>query len=290
MSLKEDAGKLQQWLQGRGPVVVVTGAGLSTASGIPDYRDAHGVRRGRMPVQGPEFRADASVRKRYWARSMVGWRLLGTAQPNPGHLALAALEASGIVPGVVTQNVDGLHFAAGSRQVVELHGSIRVVRCTTCGGRLERSRMQALLEAVNPFWSAHAAAPAPDGDALLEPADLSTFTVPGCAHCGGVLQPDVVFFGDGVPPECKQRAHALLQQAGAMLVVGSSLMVHSAYRLCMLAAEQGKPLAAVNLGITRADHLFSLTLAARSEEILPALAEQLGLSGARQDNPLAHAG
>jgi NAD-dependent SIR2 family protein deacetylase len=255
--------------------LVLSGAGLSTASGIPAYRDEDGVRRGKAPIQGPEFRAQDAVRRRYWARSMVGWPVLRAAEPNPGHHAIAALAHAGWLGAVVTQNVDGLHRQAGSVDLVELHGNIHAVLCLGCRARFTRAFIQSLLEQGNSGLARACALPAPDGDAHLEPDALERFHVPYCPRCGGVLQPDVVFFGDGVPALRNAQATAALERAGALLVVGSSLTVASGYRLCRMAAEAGWPIAAVNRGKTRADALFSLKIEAAAEAALPALAALL---------------
>ncbi|MES2741176.1 MAG: NAD-dependent protein deacetylase [Pseudomonadota bacterium] len=260
-------------------VLLLTGAGLSTASGIPDYRDRDGVRRGNAPVQGPEFRRQAAVRQRYWARSMAGWPTLASAEPNPGHRAIAALEASGALAAVVTQNVDGLHQRAGSVEVVELHGSIHAVVCLACQARFTRRSIQLRLEAANPALAGVAAAPAPDGDAHLEPDPQRPFQVPDCVRCGGLLKPDVVFFGDGVAPAVAGAAEQALAAADAVLVVGSSVMVYSSFRLCRAAAEAGKPIAAVNLGKTRADPLLALKIEQPAEAILPRLHRLTGVPG-----------
>jgi NAD-dependent SIR2 family protein deacetylase len=256
-------------------VLVLTGAGMSTASGIPDYRDRDGVRRGRPPVQGPEFRKHEAVRRRYWARSMAGYPTLSKAQPNAGHRALAELGAAGLLGGLMTQNVDGLHQRAGSAGVLELHGNIHQVACLDCHAHYSRAYVQGLLEQANPDFAGAAAAPAPDGDAHVEPEGLERFNLPACEHCGGMLQPAVVFFGDGVPAARTERALGEMAAADALLVVGSSLMVYSGYRFCRMAAESGKPIAAVNLGTTRADPLLSLKLDASAEQALPALAALL---------------
>jgi NAD-dependent SIR2 family protein deacetylase len=256
-------------------VLVLSGAGISTASGIPDYRDKQGVRRGKMPVQGPEFRKSDAVRRRYWARSMVGWPTLANAAPNAGHRALAELEAAGRLDAVLTQNVDGLHQRAGSAHVLELHGSIHAVVCLDCHAKFSRAFVQALLEEANPALANASAAALPDGDAQLEPDALADFRVPSCVHCAGTLKPDVVFFGDGVPRDCTEAALALMARADALLVVGSSLMVYSGFRFCRMAAEGGKPIAAINLGKTRADDLIGLKIEGSAEHILPALLGQL---------------
>jgi NAD-dependent SIR2 family protein deacetylase len=259
-------------------LLVLTGAGMSTASGIPDYRDKDGVRRGKAPVQGPEFRKLDAVRRRYWARSMAGYPTLARAEPNAGHRALAALGADGRLSGLLTQNVDGLHQQAGSTGVLELHGNIHKVVCLDCHASFARAFVQGQLIDANPQLAGVAAPAAPDGDAHLEPAALESFTIPWCVHCGGMLKPDVVFFGDGVPAERSARALALMQGADALLVVGSSLIVFSGYRFCRLAAQAGKPIAAVNLGITRADDLLALKVEDSAERVLPAVLAHLQLN------------
>jgi len=256
-------------------VLLLTGAGMSTASGIPDYRDNDGVRRGKAPIQGPDFRRDEALRQRYWARSMVGYPTLALAEPNAGHRAIAALEAQGRLAGLVTQNVDGLHQRAGSADVTELHGNIHTVACLACDTRFARSAIQTLLAEANPAMLGHTASALPDGDADLEPASLAGFQVPACPRCGGMLQPDVVFFGDGVARHSTEAAEAKLAGADAVLVVGSSLVVFSGYRLCRMAAEAGKPVAALNLGKTRADHLLTIKTQASAEQALPQLARLL---------------
>jgi len=271
---KDELNKLAEFLLRHPDTLLLTGAGISTASGIPDYRDRDGVRRGQEPVQGPEFRRLDAVRRRYWARSMAGWPILHAAEPNPGHRAIAALEACGKLSLVVTQNVDGLHQRAGSARLIELHGNIHAVVCLSCRAHFTRAFIQSLLEQANPSRANPVAdaLPAPDGDAHLEPDVLNEFHVPYCPRCGGMLQPDVVFFGDNVPPERSAQTQQALERADALLVAGSSLMAYSGYRLCKMAFESGKPIAAINLGTTRADHLLSLKIPAPSELVLPALA------------------
>lgn len=256
--------------------LVLTGAGLSTASGIPDYRDRDGVRRGRQPIQGPEFRKLEAVRRRYWARSMVGWPTLAGARPNAGHAALAALEGAGRIGPVLTQNVDGLHQQAGSRAVLELHGNIHTVVCLDCRRLLPRASVQRMLEDANPHMLGAMAVPLPDGDAQIEPESLGDFHLPFCPHCGGTLMPDVVFFGDNVPAARTAQALALMEAADALLVVGSSLMVFSGFRFCRMAAAAGKPIAAVNLGRTRADDLISMKIEDSAEQLLPQVVRLLG--------------
>jgi NAD-dependent SIR2 family protein deacetylase len=257
-------------------VVVLTGAGISTASGIPDYRGRDGVRRGRAPVQGPEFRKSDAVRKRYWARSMIGYPALARATPNAAHRAIAELQGDGMLGALMTQNVDGLHQRAGSAPVLELHGNIHGVVCLDCHASLRRAFVQQILEELNPTVAGAVASAAPDGDAHVEPDALADFHIPYCPHCGGLLKPDVVFFGDGVAPATTRQALALMEGADALLVVGSSLMVFSGYRFCRSAAAAGKPIAAINLGITRADDLLQLKLDASAERLLPALRAFLG--------------
>lgn len=237
---------------------VLTGAGCSTDSGIPDYRDADGSWKHKHPVMFAEFLGDATVRRRYWARSLVGWRRVRAAQANDTHRALARLERQGRIGLLVTQNVDGLHQAAGSRRVLDLHGRLDVVRCIACGRPRSRDAFQDELVERNAGWAAHDAREAPDGDAELDGVDFSAFDVPDCAACRGVLKPDVVFFGESVPRARVDTAMAALEEADAMLVVGSSLMVFSGYRFARACAEAGKPIAAVNLGRTRADDLLAL--------------------------------
>jgi NAD-dependent SIR2 family protein deacetylase len=272
--------QLVEFLRRHQRVLVLTGAGLSTASGIPGYRDKDGIRRGRAPIQGPEFRRAEAVRRRYWARSMVGWSTLSRAHPNEGHRALAELEASGHISAVITQNVDGLHQRAGARNLIELHGNIHHVVCLECGRRIERAALQERLAALNPDFASVLAQPLPDGDAQLEPDSLEDFHVPACEACGGMLQPDVVFFGDNVPRERTAAAFAHMAEADALLVVGSSLMVFSGYRFCRMAAQDGKPIAAVNAGKTRADDLLAFKLEAAAQEALPRVVQLLSSAAA----------
>ena len=266
---------LADFVEAHPDVLILTGAGMSTASGIPDYRDRDGVRRGKAPVQGPEFLRDEAVRRRYWARSMAGYPSLSGAAPNPGHRALAELQSLGRVGQLMTQNVDGLHQRAGSDALLELHGNIHQVICLDCHARFARSFVQEQLERANPSMRGAMAAPAPDGDAHLEPDALTTFHIPHCVYCAGVLKPDVVFFGDGVPKSCTDQAMAMMNRASALLVIGSSLMVYSGFRFCRMAAATAKPIAAINLGRTRADELLSLKIAAPAEHILPDLLDYL---------------
>ena len=257
-TLTAQAASLAEFLDTHRRVFVLTGAGCSTDSGIPDYRDADGSWKRTPPVTYQAFMGEARTRQRYWARSLLGWRHFGQARPNASHHALQRLEARDRLTLLVTQNVDGLHQRAGSRQVVDLHGRLDTVRCMSCEHRLPRADFQQTLDRLNPGWAQRQAGEAPDGDADLDALDFETFVVPPCPVCAGVLKPDVVFFGENVPRARVMDALQALADADAMLVVGSSLMVFSGYRFVHAAARAGKPVAAVNLGRTRADPLLSL--------------------------------
>ncbi|KQT63598.1 MULTISPECIES: NAD-dependent protein deacetylase [unclassified Pseudomonas] len=256
--------------------LILTGAGISTPSGIPDYRDSDGVRRGRQPMMYQEFLAAPESRRRYWARAMLGWPRVRQARPNAAHEALATLQQRGRISDLITQNVDTLHDQAGTQDVIELHGSLHRVLCLDCGQRSERDAIQQQMEAQNPYLSGVDAVQAPDGDTLLDPAFEARFQVPQCPHCAGErMKPDVVFFGENVAPTTAARALAAAENAAGLLVVGSSLMAYSAFRLCRVIAERGKPLMAINLGKTRADDLLDLKIEGSCEELLPWLVEEL---------------
>ena len=266
---------LLHWMNGRA-FTVLTGAGISTSSGIPDYRDSEGVRRGRQPMMFQEFLNAPEARRRYWARAMLGWPRVRAAQPNAAHEALAQLQEYDLIQGVITQNVDTLHDQAGSHDVIELHGSLHWVLCLDCRQRTERDVIQLTLLERNPYLAWVDAVQAPDGDTLLDPAFEERFQVPHCPHCGGErLKPDVVFFGENVAPPTAARAMDRVENSDGLLVVGSSLMAFSAFRLCRRIVEQGKPLIAINLGKTRADDLLDVKIAASCEVLLPALARRL---------------
>lgn len=268
---------LAELLAGRRTVALV-GAGMSTESGIPDYRGPETARRARNPIQGRQFTSSPAIRARYWARSALGWPRVAVARPNAAHLALAALEQRGLVTGVITQNVDGLHQIAGSRAVVELHGALARVRCLGCGEFEARAAMQERLVSHNPGWpgwEAPAISLAPDGDADLEAA-CGAFRVPGCRACDGVLKPDVVFFGENVGPKTVEAAFALFDAAEVLLVLGSSLTVFSGFRFVRRAAEHRMPVAILNIGPTRGDELAAIRIDARLGDALPRLAELLG--------------
>lgn len=320
--------RLVDLLSGRRPVVL-SGAGCSTESGIPDYRGPDGPRRERAPISYQAFVGSAEARRRYWARSAVGWARMSRARPNAGHAALAEMEAGRICRGVITQNVDGLHQAAGSGTVVELHGSLDRVVCLECGATGSRGDVQARLLERNPRWrrwtpasprnpgspdaspGAHVGsaggtgtagdpAPdggarreiaadgdaeveiAPDGDAEIPEAALAEFRVPACRRCGGVLKPDVVFFGENVPAPRVERAWDLFDRADALLVAGSSLAVYSGFRFVLRAAEEDVPVGIVNLGETRGDDRARVRVHGRVGEVLPELADALLRDGSRR--------
>lgn len=266
--------ELAELLKGR-RAAVLSGAGISTESGIPDYRGV--ARRGpvRTPLTYQEFVSSEAVRRRYWARSTFGWPAMRSRQPNEGHLALARLERDGLVEGIITQNVDGLHQAAGSNEVIELHGSLSRVICLRCGRLEARESLQARLEGENPALSAANVEVLPDGDARIPEELIEGFNVPGCLYCGGVLKADVVFFGENVPPERVSVAAALVDAADALLVVGSSLAVRSGYRFVTAAMRAGKPVGIVNRGPTRGDGVADIRVEGRLGEALPALERRL---------------
>ena len=236
-----------------GDVVILSGAGLSTESGIPDYRGPSGRARRAEPMTYQTFVATAAARQRYWARSHLGWRHVARARPNAGHCAVTELERAGLLAGTITQNVDGLHQAAGAQQVIELHGSLSRVLCLGCGERTPRLRLDHRLRAANSGWAARTAEITPDGDALLEDEDLDGFRVVDCESCGGVLKPDVVFFGENVPRARVEESYRLVERAGALVVLGSSLTVMSGYRFVRCASKLAIPVLIVNQGPTRGD-------------------------------------
>ncbi len=254
-------------------IVALTGAGCSTESGIPDYRGPETPPRKRPPIQHREFVDHAERRQRYWARSMLGWPRLAGARPNAAHRALVELEAAGRIAGLITQNVDGLHHAAGSQDVIELHGGIGRVRCLACEVVTPRADLQVRLAEANPRWAerARAVETAPDGDADLPDDLVADFTVLACLACGGVLMPDVVFFGGHVPRPTLDAAWAAFDRAEVLLVIGSSLTVFSGYRFVRRAAERAVPVAILNRGPTRGDEHAVLRLDAAAGQALPAL-------------------
>lgn len=255
-----------------GGLLVLSGAGISTDSGIPDYRGADGVQRHAAPMTFDRFVGSARERQRYWARSHVGWQRVASARPNVSHRAVAALQAACLVTGVVTQNVDGLHRAAGSSDVIDLHGRLAAVICLQCGTRRPRVEIALRLDAVNPGFTAAVGSDAlrPDGDVVIPDSMIAGFRVVDCRRCGGVLKPDVVFFGESVPRERFRRALDLLQRSSALLVLGSSLTVGSGYRFVTAAAQRGLPVAIVNRGATRGDRHATVKIDAPLADVLPA--------------------
>lgn len=276
-----EVGALVRFLR-NGPAVVLAGAGCSTESGIPDYRGPSSRGRDRRPVLYQEFVRDPEARSRYWARSAVGWPRFTLARANDAHRALAALEADGVVAGVISQNVDGLHQVAGSQSVLELHGSLARVRCLGCGATVSRHQVQRRLEDLNPSFEwmdaggGGAGRDAPrslaDGDAALDPSAHRGFRVPECTGCGGILKPDVVFFGENVPRERVERAWELFERGRSLLVVGSSLTVYSGRRFVDRARLDGHPVAIVNVGPTRGDGPDVLKVEDRAGRVLPRVA------------------
>jgi NAD-dependent SIR2 family protein deacetylase len=262
-------------LDGRS-MVVLTGAGVSTDSGIPDYRGPNSP--ARIPMTYSEFVSGPTAQQRYWARSHLGWSRMRRADPNDGHRALAQVEASGRLRLLITQNVDGLHEAAGSQAVCALHGRIADVVCLTCRDRTSRATLHARLAALNPGWrERHGDVEVrPDGDVDLD--DTSGFAVPGCSRCGGVLKPDVVFFGENVPKprveHCYAVVDALRPDREALLVLGSSLTVMSGFRFVRRAIRLGVPVVVVNRGPTRADDLPIVKLDHGTTDFLAELASR----------------
>jgi NAD-dependent SIR2 family protein deacetylase len=258
----------------RGGVCLLSGAGLSTDSGIPDYRGPSGALRARLPMTIAEFRGSPEARRRYWARAHIGWRRLAAARPNAGHRAVAALQQAGVLRGIITQNVDGLHQAAGARDVVELHGTLARVVCLECGARSAREALDQRLRASNPNldWD-EVPASNPDGDTELADEQVAQFRVVGCECCGAdLLKPDVVFFGESVPRPRVQRCFELLDGSACLLVLGSSLTVMSGLRFVHRARQARIPVAIVNRGATRGDPLADIKVDAPLGEVLPSLA------------------
>ena len=263
-------------LVGDGAVVVLSGAGLSTDSGIPDYRGVTGSLRRHTPMTYQTFTRDPRGRHRYWARSYVGWRQIRESRPNPGHRAVGDLQSTGLLHGVITQNVDGLHQAAGARDVVELHGGLDRTVCLGCGDVASRADLDLRLEAANPDFGARTDEINPDGDAELPDEVLDGFVMVECLGCGGgPLKPDVVFFGETVPRDRVDHCFSLVDGAGSLLVLGSSLTVMSGYRFVLHAAKLSIPVAICTVGPTRGDAKADVRVDAPLGEVLPALAARL---------------
>ncbi len=254
-------------------VVALTGAGISTDSGIPDYRGPASPP--RKPMMYADFVSGPGAQRRYWARAQVGWRHLAYAQPNAGHSALVALERAGVVSGLITQNVDGLHTRAGSRTVIDLHGRITDVVCLSCRARTSRSEVHRRLTELNPDQADRDGLTAPDGDALLDTTDVDGFQLAYCSRCGGVLKPDIVFFGENVPPERVDVCKSWGEAADVLLVAGSSLHVMSGFRFVRQAYRAGIPVVIINRGPTRGDPLATLKLDAGCSATLTGLADEL---------------
>lgn len=266
-------------------VAVLTGAGISTESGIPDYRSEGTRRRARSPVQYADFVRSEGARRRYWARALLGWPRISEAKPNAAHHALAELESAGLFLPPITQNVDRLHQAAGSGGVIELHGALAEVECLGCRDRLSRQDVQARLQERNPRFEARPAEIAPDGDAELSEEALETFEIVSCRRCGGVLKPHVVFFGESVPRARVEAAFFRVASADTLLVLGTSLAVFSGFRFARRAAELGLPVHVVNVGETRADPISRSKLEGRLGDVVPRLAALLGSRPLRNGAP-----
>jgi NAD-dependent SIR2 family protein deacetylase len=261
-------------------VLVLSGAGLSTESGIPDYRGPTGLARRATPMTYQAFTGSAAARRRYWARSYLGWRHIARAVPNQGHHAVAQLGRRGLLAGIITQNVDGLHQAAGASGVTELHGSLHRVICLSCGQRTARADLDQRLAAANPGWDVGSTASInPDGDAVLADRATESFQVVDCRTCQGVLKPDVVFFGENVPPQRATACYAMVERASSLVVLGSSLTVMSGLRYVRHAARLQLPVVIVNQGSTRGDAYATATLDAPLGQVLTALVARLGQRG-----------
>lgn len=254
---------------------MLTGAGVSTESGIPDYRSPEAAARERRPIHGPEFVRSATLRRRYWARAMAGWERFRLARPGPSHIALAQLEDRGLVSGLVTQNVDRLHRMAGSRRVTELHGALAEVVCLDCGVLEDRDAVQARMRAQNLGWPSSPSAMAPDGDAELPDSAVEQFTAPSCVQCGGVLKPNVVFFGHNVAKPIVDEAYDVVARAEALLVAGTSLAVFSGYRFLLRASDLKVPILIVNRGPVRGEERADLKVEESTGDTLAALAREL---------------
>ena len=261
---------------GAGGITVLSGAGISLASGIPTYRDASGQWLGAEPITHQAFMRDAVARRRYWARSAHGYPLMSKASPTEAHVALASLEQMGLMRECITQNVDVLHEAAGHHSVLHLHGTIEAVLCTACGHRYDRQEIQKAIETLNGIYETQTIdAPLPDGDIPVNDEWIKQFQVPDCERCGGFLKPDVVFFGGNLAPQTKEDALNAIDEASALMVVGSSVQVFSGYRLCRRADERGIPILLINPGQGRADEIATHRMMYPAEIALPIIARQL---------------
>ncbi len=273
------ATQLAEFVDQHPGLLLLTGAGVSTGSGIPGYRDASGAWQHPPPIQYQDFVNKAATRQRYWARSLLGWPRMRAAKPNAAHHAIAALQQLDARSALITQNVDQLHQRAGSTDVVELHGSLGTVSCLSCNQQIDRADYQNTLMSLNPDVQATAKvlAKAPDGDAAIEGVDVQRFVVPACDNCAGIMKPDVVFFGEAVPRSRVERSYAATDEAPALLVIGSSLVVFSGYRFARHAHAAGKPVCLLNKGLNRADGLASLKVDADCATVLTAACRELEL-------------
>lgn len=277
-----DLGELQAFVERHSRLFVITGAGISHASGIPTYRDEVGNWMTNNPIQHADFLEQADTRQRYWARSFGGWPNVGNARPNPAHRALARMEALGYVSTLVTQNIDRLHQKAGHKRVIDLHGRLDQVVCMDCGALTPRDEIQQWLWQHNPHMEDIKVELAPDGDAHVADELIREVKVPGCSRCDGLLKPNVVFYGGSVDKEVVNYLYSKLLESEAVLVVGSSMMVYSSFRFCRLAADHGIPIAAINQGLTRADGLLQLKVSRDCGAVLKKL------SAALSPNPSSH--
>ncbi|XP_046417256.1 NAD-dependent protein deacylase Sirt4 isoform X1 [Neodiprion fabricii] len=269
---EKELSELESFMTNSNKICVLTGAGISTESGIPDYR-SEGVglyaRSDRRPVLYKEFCESKQTRRRYWARNYVGWPRFSSFVPNSTHKILKNLEDAGKVSCVITQNVDNLHFKAGSKNVIELHGTAFRVTCLNCDHKISRYDLQKILQQNNKDMKAEAQMMRPDGDVELSQDQVENFVVPSCGKCGGILKPDIVFFGDNVPRQRVDKVKQEVEMADSLLVLGSSLSVFSGLRIILQAVEAKRPIAIVNIGKTRADQYAQIKVAARCGEILP---------------------
>jgi NAD-dependent SIR2 family protein deacetylase len=270
-----DTRALINFVENHPKIMVVTGAGISSSSGIPTYRDELGCWKYQQPIQHQPFIDQLDQRQRYWSRSAIGWPAIAKAKPNPAHQALVKLETIGKINCLLTQNVDRLHQQAGHKNVIDLHGRLDHVICLGCGLIENRAAVQPRLINDNPFLEQLSGQSAPDGDADVAFNEIDTISCPTCQACGGILMPDVVFYGGSVPKARVESAMLALEAADALLVVGSSLMVYSSFRFCKAALQQHKPIAAINQGITRADELFQLKVEHDCAEVLTYVANNL---------------
>lgn len=270
--------RLVAFVENHPQLFVLTGAGCSTGSGIPDYRDVHGAWKRPQPIRYQQFVSSQHSRKRYWMRSFLGWPRFASAAPNIAHQALARLEVAGCISQLITQNIDGLHQKAGSERVIDLHGRLDRIVCLHCQYQGGRAPFQTLLERLNPAMVGLSAPIGPDGDVDFDAIDFNGFEIPACPQCGGILKPDVVFFGEAVPKQRVETAMQALAQADALLVVGSSLTVWSGYRFCQAAIANGQAMAAINLGCTRADAEWTLKVDLDCGHALWSLLERLGIA------------